>query len=46
MNGISFLVDTNVFIYLVEGQLEYPQLLSELWAFSFITEIELLSKKA
>ena len=45
MNGISFLADTNAFIYLMEGQFYYPQLLNGSWAFSFITEIELLSKK-
>lgn len=45
MNGISFLADTNAFIYLMEGEFYYPQLLDELWGFSFITEIELLSKK-
>lgn len=45
MNGIKFLADTNCFIYLLD---ENPLLLpftSEVWAFSYITEIELLSKR-
>ena len=45
MNGIKFLVDTNCFIYLLN---ENPLIVSfarEEWAFSYITEIELLSKK-
>ena|SRR5579862_1934053 len=45
MNGIKYLADTNCFIYLLD---ENPLLLpfaSENWAFSYITEIELLSKK-
>ncbi len=45
MNGIKYLADTNCFIYLLD---ENPMLLpfaSEGWAFSYITEIELLSKK-
>jgi predicted nucleic acid-binding protein len=45
MSGINYLADTNCFIYLLD---ENPLLLpftSESWAFSYITEIELLSKK-
>ncbi len=45
MNGIKYFVDTNCFIYLLDA---YPLLTSfahEGWAFSYITEIELLSKK-
>jgi predicted nucleic acid-binding protein len=45
MSGISFLADTNAFIYLLEDKFNYPQLLENNWAFSYITEIELLSKK-
>ncbi len=45
MNGIKYLADTNCFIYLLD---ENPLLLpfaADDWAFSYITEIELLSKK-
>ncbi|MBS1502895.1 MAG: PIN domain-containing protein [Bacteroidetes bacterium] len=45
MSGIKYLADTNCFIYLLD---ENPLLLpfaSDGWAFSYITEIELLSKK-
>ena len=45
MNGIDYLADTNCFIYLLD---ESPLLLpfaTNNWAFSYITEIELLSKK-
>ena len=45
MSGINYVADTNCFIYLLD---ENPLLLpfaSESWAFSYITEIELLSKK-
>lgn len=45
MNGIKYLADTNCFIYLLD---ENPLLLpfaENGWAYSFITEMELLSKK-
>jgi predicted nucleic acid-binding protein len=45
MNGVKYLADTNCFIYLLD---ENPFLLpfaNEGWAYSYITEIELLSKK-
>ncbi|MGZ3872522.1 MAG: PIN domain-containing protein [Mucilaginibacter sp.] len=45
MNGIKYLADTNCFIYLLD---ENPLILpftEDTWAFSHITEIELLSKK-
>jgi predicted nucleic acid-binding protein len=45
MSGINYLADTNCFIYLLD---ENPLLLpfaESRWAYSFITEIELLSKK-
>lgn len=45
MNGIDYVVDTNCFIYLLnEDPLVLP-FLDKGWAFSFITEIELLSHK-
>ncbi len=44
MSGINFLADTNAFIYLLDGKFAYPELLEGNWAFSYITEIELLSK--
>jgi len=46
MNGIKYFADTNCFIYLLD---ENPLILpfaSDSWAFSYITEIELLCKKA
>ncbi|MEP6614106.1 MAG: hypothetical protein ABJA76_19520 [Mucilaginibacter sp.] len=45
MNGIDYVVDTNCFIYLLN---ENPLILpftDQGWAFSYITEMELLSKK-
>jgi len=45
MNGINYVADTNCFIYLLS---ENPLILpftEQSWAFSYITEIELLSKK-
>jgi predicted nucleic acid-binding protein len=45
MNGIKYIADTNCFIYLLD---ENPLILpftTDSWAFSYITEIELLSKK-
>jgi hypothetical protein len=45
MNGIKYLADTNCFIYLLdENPLILPFAIDN-WAFSYITEIELLSKK-
>jgi len=45
MNGIKYLADTNCFIYLLdENPIILPFALDN-WAFSYITEIELLSKK-
>ncbi|MEX8548783.1 MAG: PIN domain-containing protein [Mucilaginibacter sp.] len=45
MNGIKFLVDTNCFIYLLNENPLIVSFAQEEWAFSYITEIELLSKK-
>lgn len=45
MNGLKYFADTNCFIYLLD---ENPLILpfaNDGWAFSYITEIELLSKK-
>ena len=44
MNGISYLADTNAFIYLLNGSPLLEELASDGWSFSYITEIELLSK--
>jgi predicted nucleic acid-binding protein len=45
MNGIKYLADTNCFIYLLdENPLIFP-FVADGWAYSCITEIELLSKK-
>lgn len=44
MNGIKYLADTNCFIYFLDA---HPLLLpfsQDIWAYSYITEIELLSK--
>lgn len=45
MSGIRYLADTNAFVYLLEGHELILQLAQFDWAFSYITEIELLSKK-
>jgi len=45
MNGIKYVADTNCFIYLLQDNDVLNPFLEEGWAFSFITEIELLSKK-
>jgi predicted nucleic acid-binding protein len=45
MSGIRYLADTNAFIYLLEGNELILQLAQFDWAFSYITEIELLAKK-
>jgi predicted nucleic acid-binding protein len=45
MNGIKYVVDTNCFIYLLDENPMMLPFLSDNWAFSYITEIELLSKK-
>lgn len=44
MNGNRFLADTNCFIYLLDKHPSLQSLLESEWAFSFITEIELLGK--
>ena len=45
MNGIDYLADTNCFIYLLDENPLLLPFLSATWAFSYISEIELLSKK-
>ncbi len=46
MSGIKFLADTNCFIYLPDQNPLVLPFTDEAWAFSYITEIELLSKKS
>lgn len=46
MNGINYLVDTNCFIYLLEENPLIIPFTNNGWAYSFITEIELLSHKS
>ncbi|MEO8886295.1 MAG: PIN domain-containing protein [Mucilaginibacter sp.] len=45
MNGIKYLVDTNCFIYLLDENPIILPFINSGWAFSYITEMELLSKK-
>ena len=44
MSGDQYLVDTNVFIALLNKHLSINSFLESRWSFSFITEIELLGK--
>ena len=46
MSGIKYLADTNCFIYLLDKNPLVLPLADDIWAFSFITEMELLSKKS
>ena len=45
MNGIKYLADTNCFIYVLDQNPFILPFTKDTWAFSYITEIELLSKK-
>ncbi|MBX2904637.1 MAG: type II toxin-antitoxin system VapC family toxin [Taibaiella sp.] len=45
MNGIEYLADTNCFIYLLDQHPLIEQFTDNRWSFSYITEMELLSKK-
>lgn len=45
MNGIKYLADTNRFIYILNENPIILPFISDNWAFSYITKIELLSKK-
>jgi len=42
MNGVDFVVDTNILIYIHEGKKEVEPFISYSLAVSFVTEIELL----
>ena len=46
MNGIEYLADTNCFIYFLEGHPAFSSFIYDNWAYSYITEIELLSKSS
>ena len=45
MNGIKYLVDTNCFIYLLDENPNILPFVDDGWAFSYITEMELIGKK-
>lgn len=45
MNGINYLADTNCFIYLLDQHPLIEQFTGNRWIYSYITEMELLSKK-
>jgi len=45
MNGIKYLADTNCFIYLLDQNPFILPFTVDTWAFSYITEIELLCKQ-
>lgn len=45
MNGIEYLADTNCFIYLLDENPMLQSFVESRWAFSYITEMEILSKK-
>jgi predicted nucleic acid-binding protein len=42
MNGIDYLVDTNIFIFLLEENPIVLPFVNDVWNFSYITELELL----
>ncbi len=46
MSGAKYLADTNCFIYLLSENPILSPFVDDQWAFSYITEMELLSKKA
>jgi len=46
MNGNSYLADTNCFIYLLDEHPLLEPFTESKWAYSYITHLELLSKKA
>lgn len=43
MNGIDYLLDTNIILFLVGGRIAQSELPSGNFSISFITELELLS---
>ena len=45
MNGIDFLADTNILIYILEGLPQIKNISKHFFAVSVISEIELLGKK-
>ena len=45
MSGIKYVVDTNCFIYLLDENPILLPFIDSTWAFSYITEIELLCKE-
>ncbi|WP_183874772.1 PIN domain-containing protein [Pedobacter sp. AK017] len=45
MNGINYVVDTNCFIYLLSKNPTLLPFLDSKWAYSYMTEIELLCQK-
>lgn len=45
MNGINYLADTNCFIYLLNQNPTILSFAESGWGYSYITEMELLSKK-
>ena len=45
MNGLKYFADTNCFIYLLDENPLIMPFANDGWAFSYITEIALLSKK-
>jgi len=45
MNGIKYVADTNCFIYLLDKNPLIRPFINDNWAFFYITEIELLSKR-
>ena len=45
MSGIDYLADTNCFIYLLDKNPVVLPFIDGAWAFSYITEMEILSKK-
>lgn len=45
MNGIDYFADTNCFIYLLDKHPIIEPFIDSNWAFSYITEMEILSKK-
>ncbi len=45
MSGTNYLADTNCFIYLLNEHPLLQQFTDSIWTYSYITEMELLSKK-
>lgn len=45
MSGLNYIADTNCFIYLLDEHMAILPFIEGTWTYSYITEIELLSKK-